>query len=74
MAFKGGESGLDLVLRILTNAKDYLSEQGILIVEVGSSAETLQDLFPEIPFYWLNFELASRLRLTPNSAACMASF
>lgn len=56
MAFKGGESGLDLVLRILTYAKDYLSEQGILIVEVGSSAETLQNLFPEIPFYWLNFE------------------
>jgi len=56
MAFKGGESGLDLVLRILTHAKDYLSEQGILIVEVGSSAETLQNLFPEVPFYWLNFE------------------
>lgn len=56
MAFKGGESGLDLILRILTNAKDYLSEQGILIVEVGSSAETLQNLFPDVPFYWLNFE------------------
>lgn len=56
MAFKGGKSGLDLVLRILTNAKEYLSEQGILIVEVGSSAETLQNLFPEVPFYWLNFE------------------
>lgn len=56
MAFKGGESGLDLVLRILTHTKEYLSEQGILIVEVGSSAETLQNLFPEVPFYWLNFE------------------
>lgn len=56
MAFKGGDSGLDLVLRILTNAKEYLTEQGILIVEVGSSAETLQNLFPDVPFYWLNFE------------------
>lgn len=56
MAFKGGDSGLDLVLRILVNAKEYLSEQGILIVEVGSSAETLQNLFPNVPFYWLNFE------------------
>jgi ribosomal protein L3 glutamine methyltransferase len=25
-------------------------------VEVGSSAETLQDLFPDVPFYWLEFE------------------
>lgn len=56
MAFKGGDSGLDLVLQILINAKEYLSEQGILIVEVGSSAETLQTLFPEVAFYWLNFE------------------
>ncbi|NOQ65170.1 MAG: 50S ribosomal protein L3 N(5)-glutamine methyltransferase, partial [Methyloprofundus sp.] len=56
MGFTGGESGLDLVLKILVTAVDYLSEQGVLIIEVGSSAETLQQMFPEIPFYWLNFE------------------
>jgi ribosomal protein L3 glutamine methyltransferase len=56
MGFKGGESGLDLVLRILVDADQYLSEQGILVVEVGSSAETLQNAFPDVPFYWLNFE------------------
>jgi ribosomal protein L3 glutamine methyltransferase len=56
MGFTGGVSGLDLVMRILVDANDYLSGQGVLIVEVGSSAETLQQLFPEIPFYWLEFE------------------
>jgi len=56
MGFLGGESGLDLVLRILVDAGDYLSEQGILVVEVGSSAQTLQDAFPDVPFYWLDFE------------------
>lgn len=56
MGFKGGPSGLDLVLRILVDADRYLAEQGILIVEVGSSAETLQNTFPDVPFYWLNFE------------------
>jgi ribosomal protein L3 glutamine methyltransferase len=56
MGFKGGLSGLDLVVRILVEANDYLAEQGILVVEVGSSAETLQNTFPEVPFYWLNFE------------------
>ncbi|MDD5112951.1 MAG: 50S ribosomal protein L3 N(5)-glutamine methyltransferase [Methylobacter sp.] len=56
MGFLGGESGLDLVLRILVDAGDYLTEQGILVVEVGSSAQTLQDAFPEVPFYWLDFE------------------
>ncbi len=56
MGFKGGESGLDIVMRILVDAADYLAEQGILIVEVGSSAETLQSIFPDVPFYWLDFE------------------
>lgn len=56
MGFTGGDSGLDLVLRILVDAKDYLAEQGILIVEVGSSAETLQNMFPGVPFHWLEFE------------------
>jgi ribosomal protein L3 glutamine methyltransferase len=56
MGFKGGQTGLDLVLRILVDADRYLAEQGILIVEVGSSAETLQSMFPEVPFYWLDFE------------------
>jgi len=56
MGFTAGETGLDLVLRILVDAKDYLTKQGILVVEVGSSAQTLQDSFPEVPFYWLHFE------------------
>lgn len=56
MGFKGGETGLDIVLRILVEAKAYLAEQGVLIIEVGSSAQTLQDMFPGVPFYWLNFE------------------
>ena len=56
MGFTGGETGLDLVLRILAEASNYLTEQGVLVIEVGSSAETLQQMFPEIPFYWLEFE------------------
>lgn len=56
IGFVAGDSGLDLVIRILAEAKDYLTPQGILVVEVGSSAETLQETFPNVPFYWLDFE------------------
>ncbi len=56
MGFTGGETGLDLVIKILVDAAGYLSEQGALIVEVGSSAETLQAQFADVPFYWLDFE------------------
>ncbi|MFZ2727545.1 MAG: 50S ribosomal protein L3 N(5)-glutamine methyltransferase [Methylococcaceae bacterium] len=56
IGFKGGQTGLDFVLGILIDAIHYLSESGILIVEVGSSSETLQGIFPDVPFYWLEFE------------------
>lgn len=56
MGFKGGVSGLDIVIRILADADLYLTRRGILIVEVGSSAQALQDMFPDVPFYWLDFD------------------
>jgi ribosomal protein L3 glutamine methyltransferase len=56
IGFVAGDSGLDIVIRILAEALNYLTPQGILVVEVGSSAETLQETFPNVPFYWLDFE------------------
>lgn len=56
LAFAAGESGLDLVLRILRDAPDFLADDGLLIVEVGSAAETLQDRFPRLHLTWLEFE------------------
>ena len=51
-----GEDGLDIVLKILDAAPNYLQQQGILIVEVGESAETLEEILPRVPFTWLQFD------------------
>ncbi|MGR9107183.1 MAG: 50S ribosomal protein L3 N(5)-glutamine methyltransferase [Gammaproteobacteria bacterium] len=56
IGFWGGESGLDCVRRILAGAGPRLAEKGILVVEVGSSAEVLQESYPHVPFVWLDFE------------------
>ena len=51
-----GEDGLEIVLKIMDAAPDYLQQQGILIVEVGESAETLMGILPRVPFFWFDFE------------------
>ncbi len=51
-----GREGLDVVVRILAQAADYLDEDGILVVEVGNTQEMLVECFPDVPFLWLEFE------------------
>jgi ribosomal protein L3 glutamine methyltransferase len=55
LALQAEEEGLSIVRRILKGALDYLAPDGVLIVEVGNSAQLLQDSYPEIPFIWLDF-------------------
>ncbi len=51
-----GLDGLDFTRRLLSEAPDHLTEQGVLIVEVGNSWVALEEAYPEVPFLWLEFE------------------
>ena len=56
LGLSSGVDGLDLTRKILRQANDYLSEQGILVVEVGNSWPALQEAYPDVEFQWLEFE------------------
>lgn len=51
-----GTEGLDIVIEILCHAADFLSPQGILVVEVGHTQDLLAQRFPGVPFMWFDFE------------------
>lgn len=56
LALEAEEDGLRFARQILSQAADYLSEEGLLVVEVGNSGEHLEAQYPDIPFTWVQFE------------------
>jgi len=56
LALETNQNGLAIVKEILNNARNYLSEEGILVIEVGNSEEALCEAYPDVPFTWLDFE------------------
>jgi ribosomal protein L3 glutamine methyltransferase len=59
MALAGGFDGLDIVRRILTEAKQHLEPEGLLLCEIGQGREILERNYPELDFLWLDTEESS---------------
>jgi ribosomal protein L3 glutamine methyltransferase len=56
LGLEAGSDGLNVVRRLLAQAESYLTEQGVLVVEVGNSQAAVEDTWPNVPFLWLEFE------------------
>lgn len=56
LGLAAGDDGLKFVTEILREARNWLTPNGLLIVETGNSETALVEKFPEIPFNWLEFE------------------
>lgn len=55
LGLRSGPEGLDVVARILAGAREHLRPGGVLVVEVGESADAVAHAWPELPFTWLEF-------------------
>jgi len=56
IAFDGGDDGLDIVRKILDEAKDHLTPDGGLLCEIGRGRDMLGDAYPNLPLLWLDTE------------------
>ncbi|MEO6825158.1 MAG: 50S ribosomal protein L3 N(5)-glutamine methyltransferase [Nitrosospira sp.] len=52
-ALASGADGLEATRTILRDAASHLTDQGLLIVEIGHNRETLERAFPQTSFTWL---------------------
>jgi ribosomal protein L3 glutamine methyltransferase len=53
LALAGGEDGMDLIRRIVADAPAHLSEDGVLVLEVGHERERFDAAFPRLECAWL---------------------
>lgn len=56
LGLASGVDGLDFTRRLLAEAADHLTENGLLVVEVGNSWPALEAAYPGLPFIWVEFE------------------
>jgi ribosomal protein L3 glutamine methyltransferase len=57
LGLRAGDDGLDLCLRILRDVPLHLTEDGLLICEVGEAERALVQLLPELPLAWVEFKV-----------------
>ena len=53
LALAGGADGLAIVRQIIAAAPEHLTEEGILVVEIGHNRDALEAAYPRLAFTWL---------------------
>jgi len=53
LALAGGLDGMDLIRRIVAEAPDHLSDDGVLVLEVGHERTAFEAAFPRLECAWL---------------------
>jgi len=52
LALAGGPDGLDVVRRVVSEARAHLNPQGLLVVEVGDGRAAVEHEYPRLPLIW----------------------
>ena len=68
LALASGDDGLDFVRRLLAEVRDRLSDEGLLVVEVGEGRRVVERAFPDATLNWLTTSGATGLVFLATAA------
>jgi ribosomal protein L3 glutamine methyltransferase len=54
MALAGGADGMDIVRRIIADARNWLTEDGVLVIEIGNERAHVEAAFGGLDLVWLS--------------------
>ncbi|CAG4886589.1 50S ribosomal protein L3 N(5)-glutamine methyltransferase [Paraburkholderia gardini] len=54
MALAGGTDGMDIVRRIIAEARNWLTDEGVLVVEIGNERANVEAAFGGLDLVWLS--------------------
>ena len=54
LALAGGSDGMDLVRQLLRDAPSRMSDDAVLVLEIGNEREHFERAFPRLEAYWLD--------------------
>lgn len=56
LGLAAGNDGLDLVKKMLLQAKDHLTDDGVLYIEVGNSLVHIDEQYPDLAIEWVELQ------------------
>lgn len=71
LSSQAGEDGLEFIRQVMQQAGQYLSEHGLLVLDVGPHRAVLTKLYPAIDFIWLEHCYQGVAILALTAAQCV---
>ena len=54
LALAGGKDGMDFVRQLFADAPACMSEDAVIILEIGNERAYFEAAFPQLPVFWLD--------------------
>ena len=74
LALAGGHDGMDFVRRLLQDAPARMSQDAVLVLEIGNERAHFEAAFPQLPVFWLQTSAGEDQVLLVTRAALAQSF